>query len=203
VGLFVKGASFDVGKNAIDINGGGVAITTYPGENDPKLEGDDDVPDLAIPFFVKIKMKNGSWCIHRSIYSSTKVDGCKVMADNEVVLLRDKHGLVIGVVAKAQASLLVKQVQKPYQKNGYTLDATKPAIEIKTENGDTVAALANYDDIEPRVTVKGDSERINVSNLDFKKLDLTSGKKWLVDCAGPKVQSTVPAEPVQTTHFFH
>lgn len=107
-----------------------------------------------------------------------------------VILLRDKNGLVTGVLSPVSDSLLIKQVKKPYSKNGYDVDKDKPAIRVQYGQSSTVASLFDLK-TESIATSRQASIEGEGGNIDFDwsdkptKIDLASGKNIKSDCNGP------------------
>jgi hypothetical protein len=234
-------ATFDMawefsGKNELVLNAGGLAILTLPGKEDVEDYRKGEKPQTfdmkekdtegerlshAVPITIKIKLVQGKWCLNRTVYRSTPVDHCKPMDDGEVVRLRDKKGLVEGVITVDQSSplnpkpLRIQQLKAfdpdgtgklGFQPNGYEIDPEKPGIEIRVENGATIASVGTHQDRTDKLTIYGDSDEISLMTGDTSKMDLAKDSPRIAGCTNLAAKpatappSSAPAQSSGTSH---
>jgi hypothetical protein len=173
--ITLEGATFDLPESKLDLNQGGLAIATYAG--------------ISEPYYFKIKIKDGKWCIKKTEYSTDYNDDCESFPSNNSVELRNKDGFIVGVVtASNNDTLIVKQVKKPYSKNNYQVDKDKSGLRIKANDDNTEATKI---DLNTGVTNGGATIEGDRAAIDFDwsnnpvKFNVASGKLIHSDCNGP------------------
>lgn len=144
---------------------------------------------------------NGSWCIEKSNFGAITIKDCKKpFVGTEPI--KNSSGLITGVVVASpgDSALYLKQVKKPFKKDGYDVDEHAPAIKVEMKTDGTRAVT--FDPVSRveaagEVQIEGEDMKTSASGKnEFKTFDFASAKSVRSTCSGAfEVKSPVTGDP--------
>lgn len=180
--------------NRIDLNSGGIFVTTY-GYGGQRFRAQSGGNEELHPIHTVFWKEGDQWCSYKSVYLTDYSGSCTPVQGAQE--LRNPEGRVTGVIFRNGDHLEIRQVMRPYQSSGYSINGIAPVIRIgESNNGMTARTLSRIEG-PPRggsVTVSGEMTRGNRNWNENPQSYLVGGdQSYVSDCnemTSPQSQRT-------------